>query len=115
MKDLPEREIEGFQFIPSRDRCLGKYGRKSRDFDCVQRPLPRDEVHKGNGQRALKSGQSSISIYRFDAFLKKKIICNFKWHRVFESMERTFMNTSNNHLQDQQINQFQITPSMEQL
>ena len=27
--DLPEREIEGFQFIPSRDRCLGKYGRIS--------------------------------------------------------------------------------------
>ena len=25
MEDLPEREIEGFQFIPSRDRCLGKY------------------------------------------------------------------------------------------
>ena len=28
-EDLPEREIEGFQFIPSRDRCLGKYGRFS--------------------------------------------------------------------------------------
>ena len=29
VKDLPEREIEGFQFIPSRDRCLGKYERIS--------------------------------------------------------------------------------------